>query len=34
MFEGKARPIPIKGIMVEDAYKKVKANRGVQELIR
>lgn len=28
MFEGKARPIPITGIMVEDAYKKVKATRG------
>lgn len=28
IFEEKARPIPITGNMVEDAFKKVKANRG------
>jgi group II intron reverse transcriptase/maturase len=29
MFEEKARPIPITGKMVENAFKKVKENRGV-----
>jgi len=28
IFEEKARPIPITGIMVETAFKKVKANKG------
>lgn len=28
MFEEKARPIPITGKMVEDAFKKVKSNKG------
>ncbi len=28
MFKEKARPIPITGIMVEDAFRKVKSNKG------